>query len=395
MSINVVEQSDLRTPQREKAAILNRLFIAPRPDVPDGKLQIWANGKLLTAADGVPLPEGQMPFEFLRWFPTPGKIYPLPFLSPMRDVQREINTTLSQLVELKNRQLRGDLVMVGSGPTETRVNPETNQRIITLPPNVQKFEFLKYDLNITNAEQLLVQLWNYMMTLAGLHESSLGQKPSQARTAFETATLKEADMAGLTLFRSGFDSVYNRVDGHKLLLAKNHYKAARLLRVTGADNTPRVKAFYGADLRDTEDIQAKPVPILTEADKLRIRQEAIQQGLFDFSGGPTIILAKARALLALPLPGIREEVDRMLAPMSLEELEKAVGILNALGTEVAVKGAMLAKQQADQIAGAEAGAGEPPMLDQMGNPVEPSPGVATLPHPPGQSPWLQQPMGQA
>jgi hypothetical protein len=288
----------------------------------------------------------------------------------LRDLQREINTTLSQLVELKNRQLRGDYIYVGSGVPKQRISKETGQKVVMLPASTTKFEFMRYDLNTGEAELLLQRFWNYFMQIAGLHEQALGQNPAKAVTATQVALLREADLAGLTLFRSGFDAAYSKVARQKILIARNHYRVPRLLRVVGENNATRVSAFFGSDLRNTEDVRPRPIPQLTELQKQEIKQNNIAQGLYLMSADPVEQLAKIAALRVTGLPGVEEEIEAMLAPMTEEELKRLCGEINAIRWATALKAAQgqLAMLNAiEQQAGAQQE--QEAQTDEWGNPI--------------------------
>lgn len=336
--VNIIDGGVSGAKKRKDAAILKRLYAQPNAKYPRGRMFVWANGKLLQEAD---LPEGEMPFVKLDWFPIPGRAYPLPFVTPMRDLQREINITLSQLIELKNRQLRGDIAVRGTGEITQEVNPETGQKVVNIPASIQDYQFIQYNLNTSDAEVLLGRLWNDCMQVAGIHESALGMQPGGQVTATQISLLKESDMSGLTLFRAGFDLSYCKVSQQKLLLAKNHYHTPRLIRVVGESNSVRTAAFFGSDLRDSRDVRTRPVPILTQAMVAQAKSQAAAQGLYGPYAGPTDMLAKVTALLNSGIPGIEEEVDALLSPMTLEELRRVCGEINrlqALGTVRAMQG---------------------------------------------------------
>lgn len=336
--VNIIDGASPGAEKRKDAAILKRLYARPNAKYPRGRMFVWANGALLQEAD---LPDGEMPFTAMDWFPIPGRAYPLPFVTPLRDLQREINVTLSQLIELKNRQLRGDIAIRGTGSITQEVNPDTGQKILNIPASIQDYQFIQYNLNTSEAEVLLSRLWNDCMQTAGIHESALGQHPGGRVTATQISMSKESDMSGLTLFRAGFDLAYCEVSRQKLLLARNHYHTPRLIRVVGESNAVRTAAFFGSDLKDTEDVRARPTPILTQTMIAEAKSQAAAQGLYGPYSGPTDMLAKVTALLNSGIPGIAEEVETLLSPMTLEELRQICGEINrlqAVGTVLAMRG---------------------------------------------------------
>ena len=318
------------TGRRKHAAILKRMYVAPTPRQPKGLLYVWAHGVQLQKAA---LPDGVMPFVALEWFNIPGRLYPLAFVTPLRDPNRQYNITLSQLIELKNRQLRGDVVVHGAVNEEDvtqDVDPETGWKRIRVAPHVQGFELMNYNLPITGAELLMARFWSDGQQLAGIRDPSLGQAPAGVTTATGLSLLKESDVQGLSLFRWGFDRAYGRVASQKLLLAQQHYDVPRLLRVVGENDRPKVRSFTGADLRNTEDVQTRPRPVLSEAQKSMVRMDLVTRGIYGPYTGPGHKFAMMTALLYSGLPNVREEVDSLCAPMSYEELGRLAGAVDAM-----------------------------------------------------------------
>lgn len=325
------------TPKRNHSAILKMMYCRPTTKYRNGRVYIWANGKWCDTTD---LPEDQACHIRFSWFPSPGRLYPLPFISPLVDLQRELNITMSQCVELKNRQLRGDYVTRGVGDVSQEVDPNTGQKHLRLGAGIQDFEFVKYELNTTEAERLLARLWDDMMSVSGVHESTLGQQATGQVTATQALMLKESDTSGLSLFRQGFANQYCKIDALKLLLARNHYEIPRMTRVVGEGNSVRVRYFMGSDLRNTEDVRVKPTPMVTEAMKANMKSEAIKAGLYSWLSVQDKF-AKVTALLNQGIPGMREEIDAFLAPMTYEQLREISGKLEAINAETTLLAAQM------------------------------------------------------
>jgi len=367
--VNIVDQREARTEKRNHAAILKELYAAPTPDYPKGKVIVWANGELL---DETELPEGELCKVPIDWFPIPGRVYPLPFITPLRDLQREINITLGQLIHLKNCQLRGDIAIrgegnvvqefskrqVGTSPDGLPIYEDTPQKVIRLPRNVESHEFLQYNLNTTEGERLLAYLWNEMMKAAGVHEPSLGENTGRLMQPTTLQLMKEADLAGLTLFRLGFGLAYAKVARHKLLVIKNHYQVPRIARVVGERESVKVRAFFGSELGGTEDVRPRSVPLVTETMKAQIRRELAATSGYDLSGPAQVKLNKVTTLLNSGLPGIEEEVSSMLAPMTVDKLRQVCAEINRIEVETSLLTAtgqlVLAKSMIEQAANPQA-----------------------------------------
>jgi hypothetical protein len=347
------------TPKRNKAALLKRMYCKPTAQYPRGRVWTWANKVLLQVSD---LPEGEMPFVALDWFPIPGRQYPLPFISPLRDLQHEINVALSQLIDLKNRQLRGDVIIRGSGQVtqEYAMEPttwdpvtglptawrRTAQKVVRLGSGVEEFSQMRYDLNTTEAELLISRLWSDMQDAAGVRDPSIGKQLRSGTTLGEVSILKDADNQGLGFFRYGFDLAHAKIGRLKLVIQKNHYDIPRMVRIVGERNAVRTKSFMGSDLRNTEDVRPRPVPIISESEKMMMVQQLGMNAAFDLTGSPQAKLNKVKVLLNSGIPGIREDVESMLGDTSVEDLEAVCAEINKIEIQASLLAAQAMLNQA-------------------------------------------------
>ncbi len=335
----------MAVPKRKGAVVFKRMYLRATPEIPDGRVYYWANGKRLRPPGT--LPSGIFPFDAYEWMPIPGRNHPLPFVTPLRDPHRQYNELLRLLVKLAQAQLRGDVAFQGDGKVVVDEDPKTKQKWIRLPYGTLKFELMRYDLNPTVAEARLAQLWNDCQQLSGLRDPSLGKNPPGVRTVGAIMMLRESDTAGMSFFRVGIDDVNSSVARKKVQLAKMHYIQPRMVRVVGETSLPRVTAFFGAELRNTQDIRSRTIPPMTEIERRQVRQESIAAGAYgpylDPTGAfdPRVKLARMEMLLATGLPGIEDEVDRICAPLTLEKLRELAGQLDMLDTDTAIKMAQM------------------------------------------------------
>jgi len=348
-------------PKKQAACHLRRLYMRPTLDQPKGKYFVWAGSTLLEKGN---LPDGHFPYVPLDWFWVPGRSYPMAMITPIRDVQRHVNIRYSQLEEVVNRQLRGDLVVQGDGDIrqETLAN---GSKIIRVPMQTPKWEFMQYNMNTSDSNVMLDRYWNEEMKISGIHEPAQGGQVAKAVTATELAMSKESDMTGLSMFRANFDMRYCEIDAQKLLLARDNYDMPRMLRSVGEANSVSAQSFFGSDLRNTEDVRPRTAPILTQAMQAEMRSRAAEQGLFGPYASAGDKLAKLTSLLNTGIPGIEDEVDQLLGQIKIEDLRKLVAEIDMLATELQVKTmqAQLMQFQAPQEMGGAAG------VDQFGNEV--------------------------
>ena len=88
--------------------------------------------------------------------------------------------------------------------------------------------------------------------------------------------------------------------------------------------------------------------MVTETQKAQIRQQLAGMGVFGPYQGPAHKHAMMTVLLNSGLPFVREEVDRICAPMSYEELGVVCGEIDVLQAHVQIlglKGAIVAALQ--------------------------------------------------
>jgi hypothetical protein len=319
------------TPTRKNACTLKRMYVAPDNDSPKGRLLVWSNGVML---DDRPLPSGFLPFVARDWLYIPGRQWPLPLISPLRSLQREYNVTLSQLIELKNRQLRGDIITDSMAGVQMKIDPLTGRRTYTVGIG-QRWEAVIYEANVTEAELQLARCVDDMRELAGVHEPTMGQTGARATTATQVTILKESDQMGMALFRKNIDTSAAKIARQKLILAGDNYKNERVARVIGEDNSVRVTEFFGCDLRETYDVQVRTTAMMSVSVQAQLRLEATNLRLFGPYESMEDELAKRKALINMRIPGVDDEMRHMIP---IEELEQIVGNIRRLKAQLEING---------------------------------------------------------
>lgn len=337
LSQNIVSQRRPSREERGSSIILKRLYSPPCEKYPDGHVWVWGGGKVLKHHD-LQIP-GVFPFSRAYWYQVPGRLYPLSYLEPLLSDQRQLDVLLSQLQEVKNRQLRGDVITRGaSGQVTTRVlDAKTGQREIRLGAGVDQFEFLTYDLNIQTAQADYERLLRNLHDKAGLSQPTLGQVTARKTTATELQLLREAGFQNISYHLRNFDRHQCRISKHKILTAQSFFQAARLLVEHGTASQWGMGYFFGADLAGFHDVVSVPTPRMTPAMKRQALQEAAERGLFGPWLGPDGLpdpRIEYAARTQLRMMGLSEEEERLGQTfLTYEELEKLVGQVHRMGIE--------------------------------------------------------------
>jgi hypothetical protein len=264
-----------RARSRKKAAILNQMYAKPTAKYPKGALWIWCGDVLLHSTE---LPEGKMPGVFLDWWAIPGSAYPQSFMTPLIQLQKQINTVFSQSVEMTNRNLRLDTAVRGAGKVTYTVDPDTGAKTIHYPAESTQSEIVSYDPHLLEVQAQIDRLKSFVDDATAVHPPTMGETSGGTPTAFHIQALLNADLSGSSLFVSQFSRTYCKVDALKLLVAANHYDVRRLLNVVGEDMKPQTQAFFGSDLKDTRDVRTQSTPVITEVMKMQLRADAAAKG---------------------------------------------------------------------------------------------------------------------
>ncbi len=361
-------------PDRREMCILKRMYCRPSQRWPQGRVFWWTVDALLEVTD---LPDGDFPFTPIDWFPVPLRQAPMPFITPLREPQRELNIQLSQIIDLANNQLRGDLVMTGAGKITQEIDEQTGQKRIHLPPGTTDVKFVPYDLNATTALTMLKQSWDDLQQLGGIRDPSLGDVPPGVRSGIAISLLQNKDTIGLELFKLAQNAAMEDVAKKKIMLAKKHIKVPRLLRVVGGGKLRKAMMMKGSELGLTSDVRTRTVSSLSEVEMAAQRETAAQQGLYGPYKSLSDKAAKCRALLATHLSNIEDEVEAICYPLTFEEVQRTAGEMDYEAAQVqrlqyqSIISQATQPQQPDQQGGMP---GQAPGAPQPGS-SQPAPGA--------------------
>ena len=326
--------------EKSSSVILKRMYASPSAKYPHGHCWVWANKVLLKEHD---FQSDEFPFARSYWYPIPGRLYAMSYIEPLTSDQKQLNTLLSQFQEIRNRQLRNDILTQGAGDVTQRIlDSKTGQKEVRLDPGIARWEFMRYDVNVQNADQEYSRIMRNLHDKAGQAEPNLGQVTSRETTATELQLLKEAGMQSIAFHMRNFDVYQCDVSRQKLVMARDFFKSARIVSDLAAGETTY---FFGADFRDTRDVVSVPVPRMTPAMRRQAISEAVNQGLMgpwiDPKTGMPSIFVQYASRQKLRSMGLVEEDDQLSVDFgSFEELRKKTAILQKAGEEMALIEAM-------------------------------------------------------
>lgn len=358
--LNVTGQGPTTTiPKRERGVIVKSISRPPSAKRPRGRQIVWANGVLLRDTD---LPGGFFNYAPVNWLPIPNRLYASGIIESAAIIQRQYNAALSAVREMARRKMRCDMVIKGdpeNGPL-VETDEETGAQTIYVPHD-SEFKVMDWNVDPSFTKFDMERLLHDLDELTALHPPSMGKSAPGVDTLGEVAVLKDADDTGFGLIIDMLNKYsYALVASHKLRVIRDNVKMPMLMKGLGKISLTGSPYFYGADLGRTTDVVARARPSISPLQAEQLRQKAVEQGLYDWSGGPEQEYGRKLALKQLGIPRIDEEVEEIGTPW--ETLEQAVTMISQARTRAAVLEAqVLVMQLEEQVMGAN----QPPDPSQM------------------------------
>ncbi|MHB1000484.1 MAG: hypothetical protein ACYC27_14690 [Armatimonadota bacterium] len=342
LAMNIVGSAESSRETKKDQVLLHRMYVPPSERYPDGYCWIWAGKKFLR---GHELQAGQWPWSRFGWLPLAGRLYDVGLVEWLLADQKQLNLMLSQLQEVANRQMRGDILTVGSQKiTEIVIDPKSGRKQIILPPGIQKYDILKYDQIWSNAANLYEWLMGDMDAKAGQSRPTLGQTLDKEARVGELQMSIERDLGMLQWHIEEFSEHICEVDSQKLALTAEYTANVRMIQLFGKSETNAIPFFTGADLLDTSDVIAVPVPRLSPAMKRQLILQADEAGWLGPYESPDHQLKSRMLLKYMGLSEIEEEIAQVYGPF--DDLKFMVSDLSKISQEVL----MMQAQQALEMA---------------------------------------------
>jgi hypothetical protein len=275
VEVNTARKND---EEKSELIIIKQLYVKPSNSFEKGLYKVWSQGKVLYQSD-FPYEHGELPFCKYGGVRIPGATYDSSLLFQLIPLQKELNKTISQIIEYKNLTLRPQIVSPVNA-LRTRPTSKPGQVIEYewrpgMPPpdwrelnNIPQYVF-------THVDQILQRIND----VSGQHEASQGKTPTGARSGDMLQLLLERDDSRMGLMIKDMERALSRAYRLMLNLAQQFYTEARTLEVRGAAGILETKVFEAADLYGAKDIRLSPGSMIPkskafEVDELRMLLEA-------------------------------------------------------------------------------------------------------------------------
>lgn len=257
-------------------------YIRPNPALPDGRYVVWVDKPDRILEDGPwPYPSHELPFVKFPGVRVPGQIYDSSVVEHAIPLQKELNRTISQIVQYKNLTIKPRVWSPAGALAGQRLTdepgavqeynpigdhrPET-ERLPTMPPYV--FDHL-------------TGIRNSLREVFGLSEVSEGTLPPNLEAGVAIDLLQEMSTDRLAPTIKLIETSIARAGQIMLNIGQQYYIEPRLLKIRGSGGSVQVKRFTQADISGGIDIRVESGSALprTRAGRQARVEWLIQQGI--------------------------------------------------------------------------------------------------------------------
>lgn len=240
------------TTQFENDSVLvKEMWIRPCKQFPNGRV-IIVGGKTILHDDDIPFDKNYWPFNHMKFFDVPFRLWPMGIVEPMIDTQKSINRMASDI--LMNIKYMGKPVILapqGSvDPDEMVAEPgavwQYNQQMgkpeFAMPHSVP--------VEVFNEKSLLEQ---HIFDIAGIHMAGAGL--GGIRAAAAVMLLEQQDETEFQAVNNNVMEYLRRDAEIKLFLAQKGFKQERMVKVLGEEGQWEVVPFRASDLTGDEEVE--------------------------------------------------------------------------------------------------------------------------------------------
>lgn len=230
---------------------VRRVFIGyflPTVANPDGRYVVWIeNPNQILEDKKWPYPLNKLPFVKFPGLRVPGSIYDGSHVEQTIPLQKELNRTLSQIVEWKNLTIR-PRVWAPTGSLRTRVTSEPGvvyeyNPVAGLKPEVEQPKPIP-----PYVFQHLEEISGRIKEIFALTDVSEGTVPPNVEAGIAIDLLQELSADRLAPTIKLIEKALARSGQLMLSLAQQYYIEPRLLKIRGSGGSTQVQKFSQADI---------------------------------------------------------------------------------------------------------------------------------------------------
>jgi len=224
-------------------------YFLPTPERPDGRFVVFTKSPDIILYDGSwPYPFQELPLVKFPGLRIPGQLWDTSVVEQAVPLQKELNRTLSQIVEYKNLTLKPQM-LAPVGSLRQRITDEPGAIFEYNPVAGKVPESIPLPGLPGYVVQHLQDMGQRLKDVFGLTEIMQGQVPPNVEAGVAIDLLQEAAVDRLAPQILMMEKSLERAGNLMLALAKEYYTEPRMMMLNGgAGSRPRVEAFDRADV---------------------------------------------------------------------------------------------------------------------------------------------------
>ena len=224
------------------------MYVLPGPTMPKGRYVAWIKEPHQILVDQPwPYPTNQLPLVKFPGIRVPGSIYDSSVVEHAIPIQKEINKTVSQIIEYKNLTIK-PRVWAPVGSLRQRVTNEPGAvyeftPIAGLRPEIEKLPTMP-----PYVFDQLEDMGKRLRDIFHLTEVTEGTPPPNVEAGIAIDLLQEMSTDRLAPTIKLLESALGRAGQLMLSLAQHYYVEPRLLKIRGSGGSTQVQKFTQADI---------------------------------------------------------------------------------------------------------------------------------------------------
>lgn len=282
--VDADETMPMDSPDTPTEKTLRKIYIGyfkPSPAIPDGKYVVWADGHTeFLANEKWPYPTHELPIVKFPGIRVPGRIYDSSVVEHALPIQKELNRTLSQIVEHKNLTIRPQW-MAPVNSLRKRMTNEPGAVWDYTPVGNMKPESLQMPVLHPQIYEFLDNLGMRIKDMFSLTEVSEGTLPPNVEAGVAIDLLQEMSTDRMAPTIRLNEKSLEKAGTLMLALAAEYYEEPRMIKIKGPGGSVQVKSFTKSDIAGGVDVDVESGSGLprTRAGRLARVQSFVEMGV--------------------------------------------------------------------------------------------------------------------
>ena len=224
-------------------------YFLPSEKYPDGRFVVFTKDpNIILLDEPYPYPfKDQLPLIKFPGQRVPGQIWDGSVVEQAVPIQKELNRTLSQMIEYKNLTLKPQM-LAPVGSLRQRITDEPGAIFEYNPVAGKVPESIPLPGLPSYVFEHLQDLGARLRDIFGLNEVLDGQVPSNVEAGVAIDLLQEAAVDRLAPQILMMEKSLEKAGNMLLMIAQKYYSEPRMLVINGSGSKPKVERFESADL---------------------------------------------------------------------------------------------------------------------------------------------------